>query len=202
MLKILEYCLFGFSTGFISGISPGPLLALAISETLKGNIRNGIFVALSPIFSDIPVLLLSIWLLNKIEGFGSILSYISVAGGLILIYLGLQNLKVKPKHISVQTDIKHSFLKAILINFLSPYTYLFWFFIGASILRKAEFSLGLAFILSYFLGIFYSMLIIVFFTEKVKTFFESRLYTLIIKAIGFIFIGFGLFLVRNGIQDF
>ena len=38
----IEYVAFGFITGVASGLSPGPLLALAVSETLKKHIKNGI----------------------------------------------------------------------------------------------------------------------------------------------------------------
>jgi threonine/homoserine/homoserine lactone efflux protein len=201
-MLIIEYILFGFVTGFISGISPGPLLALAVSETLKGNIKSGILVSLSPIFSDIPVLFLSLWILEKLENLQGILSFISVVGGIFLLYLGIENLKAKGRKVKSEKAGKNPFLKALFINFLSPYTYLFWFFVGAPLVKKTDLLTGFLFLFSYFLGIFSSMFMVVLFTEGLKTFLESRFYTLIIKFTGLVLIIFGLVLINNGIRIF
>ncbi len=202
MKLVLEYILFGFLTGFLSGITPGPLLFLAISETLKGNIKNGILVSLSPIFSDIPVLLLSLLLRKQFEHIKGMLELISIIGGIFLIYLGIKELFSKKTKVSLKTDASFSFLKGILINLLSPYTYLFWFFIGAPILEKSSIYEMLIFLFSYFSGIFFSMLIIVFLAEKIKTFLESKMYIILIRITGLLFIVFGFFLIFNTLEEF
>ncbi len=49
---MLDYLITGITFGFVAGISPGPLLALVISETIKHNHKEGIKIALSPLLTD------------------------------------------------------------------------------------------------------------------------------------------------------
>ena len=68
--------LFGLSGGF----SPGPLLVLVISETLRHGLRVGIMVAITPLLTDFPVMLVAILLLNQLTHFDLLLGGISLAG--------------------------------------------------------------------------------------------------------------------------
>lgn len=43
----------GAVLGLSSGLSPGPLLALVISETLRHGVKAGVKVALAPIITDL-----------------------------------------------------------------------------------------------------------------------------------------------------
>ena len=65
--------LFGLSGGF----SPGPLLVLVISETLRHGLRVGIMVAITPLLTDFPVMLVAILLLNQLTHFDLLLGGIS-----------------------------------------------------------------------------------------------------------------------------
>jgi threonine/homoserine/homoserine lactone efflux protein len=58
------YLFMGMVLGLSAGLSPGPLLALVISETIGLGIRAGIRVALAPLISDIPVLIVSFLLVS------------------------------------------------------------------------------------------------------------------------------------------
>ena len=196
-MKIFEYSVFGFFTGVLSGLSPGPLLALAVSETLKGHIKNGILVSISPVFSDIPVLLLSLFIIEEYKNARYFFSFVSFLGAVFLFYLGFKHIKAHPKMIDLEEDIHKAFLKGLTINFLSPYTYLFWFFVGAPFLKNSSFFESFSFVLFYFLGITCSMLIVVFFTEKVKNFLESGFYVFILKILGFGFLIFGFILLYD-----
>ena len=49
----------GLLLGAPSGIAPGPMLILIISETLRHGIRAGAKVACTPLLTDIPVVLTS-----------------------------------------------------------------------------------------------------------------------------------------------
>ncbi len=198
MMEIAEDIAFGLFLGIAAAVSPGALLALLISETLRGNIKNGVLVSLSPIITDLPILFISIYILKKIENFTVLIGTISATGGIILFYLGIKNFTGRYSHIS--TDLHGSFLKGIIINILNPYTYLFWFFIGAPYISEKEFIESTAFVVSFFVGITGSMILIAFFVEKIKIFIESRYYNYLLKFIGFLFIIFGVLLIKNSIK--
>ncbi len=194
-MNILDDLLTGLMFGISAGISPGPLLALLISETIRGHKKNGFLVSISPLFTDIPVFIVSLVILDNIEKYKNLIKLISLFGGIILIYYGIKHLKVK--EYKIETDLAGSFKKAIILNILNPYTYLFWFFIGAPYFRKVSLLEGFVFLISFFIGITGSMILITLFTEKLKRFIESRYYVYLLKVIGILFIIFGILLLKD-----
>lgn len=194
-MNILDDLFTGLTFGIAAGISPGPLLALLVSETIKGHKKNGFLVSISPIFTDIPILLICIFLIDSIEKYKSLLKGISFIGGLVLIYYGIKNLK--EKEYKLETDLAGSFQKAVLLNILNPYTYLFWFFVGAPYVKNTRLIEGVVFLLAFFIGIVGIMILITLFTEKIKKFIESRYYIYLLKVIGFLFIIFGILLLKD-----
>ena len=71
----------GIVLGLSAGFSPGPLLALVISETLQHDIRAGIKVAVAPIITDLPIIIFSLFIINEISGLYNILGLISLLVG-------------------------------------------------------------------------------------------------------------------------
>ena len=80
----------GLTLGFSAGISPGPMLALTISETLKYGVNTGIKVALAPLVTDTPIVAGSVFLLSELSNLESIFGIISIIGALVLFYLGMK----------------------------------------------------------------------------------------------------------------
>ena len=56
----------------------GPLLVLVISETLRHGFRVGIMVAITPLLTDFPVMVVAILLLNQLTHFDLLLGGISL----------------------------------------------------------------------------------------------------------------------------
>ena len=50
--ETMDFIVMGAIFGFAAGISPGPLLTLVITETIKHNKTEGIKVALAPLITD------------------------------------------------------------------------------------------------------------------------------------------------------
>lgn len=71
----------GTVLGLSAGFAPGPLLTLVISETLQHGIKSGIKVALAPIITDLPIVLITLYVLSKLTHFHGILGGISIIGG-------------------------------------------------------------------------------------------------------------------------
>ncbi len=188
----------GFIFGVSAGLSPGPLMALLISETLQGHRKNGILVSISPIITDIPILLISLFILDKISEVKHLISFVYFLGALILFYFGYKNLRIE--HFQLDTDLTGSLKKGVILNILNPYTYLFWFFIGAPYVREAGFIGGILFTVFFFIGITGSMMLIAVFTEKLKKFIESRYYIYLLRFIGVLFIALGIMLFEDGLS--
>ena len=81
------YILLGATLGLSAGISPGPLLALVISESLQHGRKEGIKVALSPLITDLPIILISILLLAGLGKSSAAIGLIAFAGALFLVFL-------------------------------------------------------------------------------------------------------------------
>ena len=134
---MIYFLIIGITLGLSAGISPGPLSNLVIFETLQHNIRSGIKVALAPIVTDLPIVLISLFILNKLTNFNLVLGIISLGGGTLLLFLSYQSLKIQAVDREIQPTGPTSLTKGILTNFLSPHPYLFWLTIGAPTTTKA-----------------------------------------------------------------
>ena len=79
--------LLGISLGFAAGISPGPLSALVVTTALQRGVWAGVRVAIAPLLTDLPVVALSVLAVGAFPAGG--LSYLAAAGGVFVIFLGL-----------------------------------------------------------------------------------------------------------------
>ena len=74
----------GIVLGLSAGLSPGPLLALVIAQTLKHGVGEGMKVALAPLITDLPIVLAATFLLKQLSNTQSVLGFISLIGGLFV----------------------------------------------------------------------------------------------------------------------
>jgi threonine/homoserine/homoserine lactone efflux protein len=89
--KMMEYFIAGITLGLYSGLSPGPLLVLVISQTINHGYHEGTKVALAPVISDLPIVILSLLFLSVISEYTSVLGVISIIGGAYLGYLAYES---------------------------------------------------------------------------------------------------------------
>ena len=204
MIKEIEFFITGATLGLVAGITPGPLLTLVITETLKYNRKEGMKIALAPLLSDLPIVTLSLLILAKMSNYDNILGIISFLGSGFLIYMSYETIKIKikPSQLNVESTKTHSFRKGILANILSPHVYLFWILVGAPITLKA-FKINILssalFILGFYIFITSSKMFIAVISEKTKNVFSSNIYITTIKILGIILIVFAIILIKDGL---
>ena len=116
MSDLFQYIATGIILGLTAGISPGPLLTLVISETLKRNRKAGIKVAIAPLITDGPILLVSLFLLTKLSSLNYLLGTISLFGAGYLTYIGYENVIIKEVTMSVRETKEKSLKRGILTN--------------------------------------------------------------------------------------
>ncbi len=196
----LEYLGIGLSLGVTAGLSPGPLMALMISETMRGGMARGIKVSLAPLFTDIPLILAIMFILKHLKELDLLLGVISLIGSSFLFYFGFRDIKSDSAYVR-PTDIKlKSFEKGLLTNLLNPHPYIFWFFVGVPLLIKVDLLERVIFVASFLFGIVGSKICITILVEKGKMFIESKHYQWIIKFLGLLLVFFALLLLRDGIN--
>ena len=199
----LTYVTTGFLLG-LTGLIPGPLLTLVISESIKHGTKAGIKVAASPLITDLPIILVTILIMSRLANTDYILGTIAFGGSIFLIYLAFESFSFRGA--IADTNIPDNLLKkGIIANLLNPSPYVFWFTIGAPTIIKAfsESFINAA----LFLVVFYSVLVgskivIAVIAGKAKYFLSSRYYLYLIRALGIILFLFALYFIKNGVQYF
>lgn len=189
-----------FILGFTSGISPGVLFALIISESIQHGALAGIKVAVAPFITDLPIVLLSLFVFQQLAQVNILLALISFAGGLYLVYLGYKNIAAVPDF-TATSHKSSSIRKGVIANFLAPGPYVFWMSIGAPLLTDSfnlSLMTGILFIIIFYTFLVGMKIIIAIVTAKVKKFIGGKVYVATVKILGIVLIGLGLFYIYNG----
>ena len=195
----------GIVLGVSGGLSPGPLTALVISQSLAHGIREGIKVAIAPLITDAPIIVCSFLLISSLDKARWILGGLSICGGIYLAHLAIINITSTGIYLESEKIQPKSIKKGIIANFLNPAPYVFWMTVGSPILIKAL-DAGLIFAF-FFLFCFYFFLVglkilmaVIF--GKSRSFLESRKYIFIIKSLGVMLLLFSLYYFWNGLVKF
>jgi len=199
---VVEPLLFGIIIGLAAGFSPGPLIALVVSETLRNGKKEGIEVAISPLISELPIILFALLILSKTAENFFFLGAISLLGALFLIHLGLSNIRADVKEFGSHTGKDNALLKGITTNLLNPNSYLFWLTIGGpKILEilQAEPSMAIFFVLGFYTMLVGSKTAIAIVVDRSKTLIKGKYYAHITRVLGIVLIVFALIFVRDAL---
>lgn len=200
---MLDFFTAGLVLGLSAGFSPGPLLMLVISETLHHGTRSGVRVALSPVVTDLPIVLATLLLLVKVSGYHGVLGGVSLAGGLFVLATGWESLRTRPVQLDLPKEPPKSLRKGVLTNFLSPHPYLFWITVGAPLLTRSL-SIGwgafFAFVASFYLSLVGAKIILAVAVGRSKAFLSGRLYLYTMRFLGGLLVLFALLLFKEGLE--
>lgn len=198
-----EFLLTGIVLGLSAGLAPGPLLTLVVSETLQRGVRGGISVALSPLVTDLPIILLTLFLLTRFSGHNTFLGGLSLLGGGVLLYMGFENMQATVPGPETEAARSGSLLKGIIANSLNPHPYLFWLGVGGPLIGKSINQGSAALFL--FIGSFYLLLIgskvfLAILVGKSRNILHGRQFTLVMRLLGLALCLLALILFRDGLQ--
>lgn len=191
----------GVLLGLSAGLSPGPLLALVFTETIRFGTAGGVRVSLAPLISDAPIVAVSFWVLSRFSDVEPLLGVISLCGGAFLAYLAWESLAFEGTEVQASPERSRSLRKGVLANFLNPNPYLFWFSIGSPILLRAA-QAG-AVHAAGFLGAFYLMLVgskmaLAVGLGRSRNLLKRRWYVYTIRGLGTVLAGFALWFLIVG----
>jgi threonine/homoserine/homoserine lactone efflux protein len=198
-----DYLLFGIIFGLAAGLSPGPLITLVVSETLRNGKKEGIEVAISPLISELPIILFVLVILSSVAENSILMGVISLLGACFLVYLGLSNLRSNVKDSRDHIGKNHALLRGITSNLLNPNTYMFWFTIGGPrILESAKVNISttILFILGFYIMLVGSQTAVAIVADKSKTLVKNNYYAYIIRALGVVLIVFALIFVIDALE--
>jgi threonine/homoserine/homoserine lactone efflux protein len=140
----------GLSLGLGAGLAPGPLLALVIRATLEGGFAAGARVALSPLITDVPIIVVAVLLAAELPD--TALDVLGVAGGMFVVWLGVEALREvpAPAEATAGTAAAGTLRRGALTNLLSPHPWIFWVSVGAPILGDGGVIDAAAFLVAFY----------------------------------------------------
>jgi threonine/homoserine/homoserine lactone efflux protein len=155
---LTEFILPGIGFALSAVTVPGPLTAYLLHVTLRGGWRRGLYVIVSPLVVDIPIILMALLILNQLQAVVPVaIRLIQVAGGLLLLWIARgawqqYRAGAQPGAGAAAVGVKvgvgveagpmddaprHIFRRALLMNVLSPGPYLFWSTVNGPLLLRA-----------------------------------------------------------------
>jgi threonine/homoserine/homoserine lactone efflux protein len=129
--------IWGFPWPLLRPPPPGPLLVLLLAQTLRHGPREGCKIALTPLVTDAPIIVVALVMAAKVAELRPLLGLVSIAGGAFVLYLAWDS--IRPTRVAPEAPAEppRSWFKGIFINLLSPHPWLFWLTVGGAILAKA-----------------------------------------------------------------
>ncbi|GAA0431254.1 hypothetical protein Acor_04640 [Acrocarpospora corrugata] len=194
--------LLGLGLGLGAGLSPGALLGLVITASLRGGFPAGLRIACVPLLSDLPVVLITITAVGALpEAF---LRGLSLAGGAYVVYLGLHGLRdartAEPPEPGGEASAQ--VFKGVVVNMLNPHPWLFWAAVGAPIF-VAAWDAGpgraLAFVFGFYLVLVGSKAVLAGLIGAGRHRVGVRGYRLLLAASSLLLAGAGLVLIASGL---
>lgn len=193
----------GILLGLSCGLVPGVLLTLVLTQTLRHGAREGCKVALSPLGSDLPVVLLAMLFASRVSALRPVLGFISIAGGAYVLHLAWDSFRPVRMDADAPEVQPRSWSKGVLANLLNPNPWLFWFTIGTATLNKTMAESGWA--AAAFLVCFYALLVgskvvVAVLAARSRAFLTGGAYHFIMQALGVLLVAFALFFFWDGLK--
>lgn len=156
--------LLGLTLGIGAGVAPGPLLAVVIRTTLKGGFGAGARVALGPLLTDVPIIVVAVVLASALPD--QALAALGIAGGLFLLWLGLDALRDVPAPVEaavgerVAIGAAGSLRRGAVVNLLNPHPWVFWIAVGVPILGDGSVADGVLFVVPFYVMLIGAKLVV------------------------------------------
>ena len=188
----------GIGLGLAAGISPGPLLTLVISTTLERGFRAGTRIAIAPLITDAPIIVVTLLILRQLPSLW--LHLIAVLGGCVIIYIGVQTwrsaeVRHREEHsVSGSTDL----LRGALVNLLNPHPWLFWATVQGPLLIagwRRHPAVGIAFVSAFYVAIVGSKIGLAWVVARGRRGLPGPWQHALLIACGVLLIGMGFVLV-------
>lgn len=200
---MIEFLSAGTLLGLAAGFAPGPLLVLVISETLRHDIKAGIKVSIAPLVTDVPIILISLLILNRLADFKPVLGCISIFGGLFILYLGYESIKTRGLELTLSSKGARSFRKGVITNVLNPHPYIFYMTVGAPIIFKGlhqNLMAALSFVGTFLFFLVASKVVLAMAVERSRTFVKGKIYIWLMRILGALLLFFSMVLFRDGLE--
>jgi threonine/homoserine/homoserine lactone efflux protein len=202
---MLETLVAAATFGLSGGMSPGPLLALVVAETLAHGRRAGLAVAVSPLVTDGPIIAIAVLLLGRIESSEAALGLVNLAGGVLLASYGIAGLRGAAPEVAEAAACHSawgSLAKGVAVNLLNPSPYLFWLTVGAPMLITVHASgrvVAAAFLALFYFGLVGSKAVVAVLVARSREALSGRGYLWANRVLAVVLLGYAGLFIREGV---
>ena len=155
----------GAALGFAAAASPGPFAALLLAQSVRNGPVRTLPLALVPVVSDGPIILLCMLLLTRAPA--SLLRALQVAGGLFLLWIAFRLLRTADGTAESRPSAEpfgRAFASGVAIAVLSPAPWIYWTLVSGPLLARAWAEAparGMAFLAGFYLFICGGMAVLI-----------------------------------------
>ena len=195
----MDALLLGVSLGFGAGLAPGPLLALVIRSTLQSGFGGGVRVALSPLVTDLPIIVLAVVLASSLPE--TALGALGLVGGAFVIWMGVEALRAHPEPDEVAGGPRRDLLRGALTNVLSPHPWMFWITVGAPVLADRGTGGSALFLAAFYLLLIGSKVAVAGLVDAGRSrLLEGRGYAVVLRATAVLLLATGVVLIVDAVE--
>lgn len=191
----------GATLGLWAGVSPGPMLALVVTQTLRHGAGEGMKVAVAPILTDLPIIVAFLYLVTRLPHEELFVGGLSLAGGVLVAWLGVGALRQGPVELNLDRSPPRSLVKGVLVNAMNPHPYVFWLTVGVPTMLKAhETGVGaaVAFGVAFFAVIIGAKMGVALVVSQSRAFLRGAAYVWSMRLIGAAMQVFAAILIVDG----
>ncbi len=179
------------------------MLALVLAQTLRHGSREGCKIALAPLVTDAPIILVTLALASKLAQLSPLLGIVSIAGAVFVLYLAWESFNPARQEAEAQAERPRSWFKGITTNLLNPHPWIFWLTVGAAILAKAIAQgrdVAAAFLCGFYLLLVGSKVMAALLAGRFRDLLSRRLYRVTMRVLAVMLALFALLLLREGLK--
>lgn len=194
----------GLLLGLAAGLSPGPMLVLVLTQTLRHGVKDGCKIALIPLITDPPIILIALGLATRLVELRPWLGVVSMAGAVFVLYLAWETSRPLNPGSESAPGQPGSWTKGIVTNLLNPHPWIFWLTVGAAVLAKAlaqSWMVAAAFLFGFYLLLVGAKVAIALLANRSRNLLTGRLYRTTMRALAFLLVFFAVLLFREGLRQ-
>lgn len=180
------------------------MLALVLAQTFRHGSREGCKVALTPLVTDAPIILVALTLATRLAERHLWLGLISIAGALFVFYLAWESFWPAPGDAQAPVDSPRSWLKGSITNLLNPHPWIFWLTVGAASLAKAlaqGWLVVAAFLFGFYFLLVGSKVMVALLAGRSRQWLAGRNYRLTMRVLAVMLALFAVLLLQEGLKQ-
>ena len=195
----------GVVFGLAAGVTPGPLLALVVTQSVQHGTREGMKVAAAPLVTDAPIIAVSVVVVSRLGAAEAILGWLALLGAGVLAYLSYASATATAPGQGASPRPARSLATGVVANLFNPHPYLFWLAVGGPTLGRA-WDAGAAvaggFLIAMYGSLVGSKALVAWAVGAGRSVFNHRAYVVLLRALGVALGVFAALFLRDALDYF